>query len=237
MGSIWAYVLGRWTVLSHFKMPRPDGVLFSLAPPFFFSLLQTNQYPHSLAFHRKDYREMAIKGLASITSSISKPLKDSGSCGLGSGTWCPVTLQGLWESLRITLTSEMRFVLCTTNFTPGIELWWDRKDNKEDRQKWTRARKKGNIKKLSFIVIEVFYWVTRHYWFQCGCPLLQNGFLLYQALGDCVTGMSSRSSGLSNQGIKIATTISANMKGRPLQLLAFKRKHPRWWKQTGTLCI
>ncbi len=60
----------------------------------FFPLLQTNQYPHSLAFHRKDYREMAIKGLASITSPISKPLKDSGSLGLGSGTRCPVTLQG-----------------------------------------------------------------------------------------------------------------------------------------------
>lgn len=37
------------------------------------------------------------------------------------------------------------------------------------------------------------------------CPLLQNGFLLYQALCECVTGMSSRSSGLSNRGIKIAT--------------------------------
>lgn len=61
---------------------------------FFFHLLQTNQYPHSLAFHRKDYREMAIKGLASITSPISKPLKDSGSLGSGSGTRCPVTLQG-----------------------------------------------------------------------------------------------------------------------------------------------
>lgn len=61
---------------------------------FFLRLLQTNQYPHSLAFHRKDYREMAIKGLASITSPISKPLKDSGSLGLGSGTRCPVTLQG-----------------------------------------------------------------------------------------------------------------------------------------------
>ena len=95
MGSIWAYLHGRWTALSHFKMPRPDGVLFSPAPPlFFFRLLQTNQYPHSLAFHRKDYREMAIKGLASITSPISKPLKDSGSLGLGSGTRCPVTLQG-----------------------------------------------------------------------------------------------------------------------------------------------
>ena len=96
MGSIWAYLLGRWTALSHFKMPRPDGVLFSLAPPFSPPppLLQTNQYPHSLAFHRKDYREMAIKGLASITSLISKPLKDSGSRGLGSGTRCPITLQG-----------------------------------------------------------------------------------------------------------------------------------------------
>lgn len=96
MGSIWAYLHGRWTALSHFKMPRPDGVLFSPAPPLFFflRLLQTNQYPHSLAFHRKDYREMAIKGLASITSPISKPLKDSGSLGLGSGTRCPVTLQG-----------------------------------------------------------------------------------------------------------------------------------------------
>lgn len=51
--------------------------------------LQTNQYPHSLAFHRKDYREMAIKGLASITSTISKPLKDSGSLGLGSWTCWP----------------------------------------------------------------------------------------------------------------------------------------------------
>lgn len=61
---------------------------------FFFALLQTNQYPHSLAFHRKDYREMAIKGLASIASTISKPLKDSGSLGLGPGTWCPITLQG-----------------------------------------------------------------------------------------------------------------------------------------------
>lgn len=61
---------------------------------FFSPPLQTNQYPHSLAFHRKDYREMAIKGLASITSPISKPLKDSGSLGLGSWTRCPVTLQG-----------------------------------------------------------------------------------------------------------------------------------------------
>lgn len=94
MGSIWAYLHGRWTTLSHFKMPRPDGVLFSPAPPFFPPLLQTNQYPHSLAFHRKDYREMAIKGLASITSPISKPLKNSGSLGLGSGTRCPITLQG-----------------------------------------------------------------------------------------------------------------------------------------------
>lgn len=67
--------------------------------PFFpsFHLLQTNQYGHSLAFHRKDYREMAIKGLASITSTISKPLKDSGSCGSRSGTRCPVTLQGYRE--------------------------------------------------------------------------------------------------------------------------------------------
>ena len=97
MGSIWAYLHGRWTTLSHFKMPRPDGVLFSLAPPFFPPLLQTNQYPHSLAFHRKDYREMAIKGLASITLPISKPLKNSGSPGLGLGTRCPVTLQRLWE--------------------------------------------------------------------------------------------------------------------------------------------
>lgn len=79
MGSIWAYLHSRWTALSHFEMLRPDGVLCSTAPPFFFPhLLQTNQYPHSLAFHRKDYREMAIKGLASITSTISKPLKDSG---------------------------------------------------------------------------------------------------------------------------------------------------------------
>lgn len=78
----------------------------------FFALIQTNQYPHSLAFHRKDYREMAIKGLASITSTISKPLKDCGSPGLGSGTWCPVTLQGQGESLRNTLTSERCFVRC-----------------------------------------------------------------------------------------------------------------------------
>lgn len=93
MGSIWAYLFSRRTALSHFKMSHPDGVLFSLAPPFLPPPLQTNQYPHSLAFHRKDYREMAIKGLASITSPISKPLKDFGSLGLGPWTWCPVTLQ------------------------------------------------------------------------------------------------------------------------------------------------
>lgn len=70
--------------------------------PFFpsFHLLQTNQYGHSLAFHRKDYREMAIKGLASITSTISQPLKDSGSCGSRSRTRCPVTLQGYRQNLR-----------------------------------------------------------------------------------------------------------------------------------------
>lgn len=60
------------------------------APPHL-PLLQTNQYPRSLAFHRKDYREMAIKGLAAITPPISKPLKNSGSLGSGSGTRCPVT--------------------------------------------------------------------------------------------------------------------------------------------------
>lgn len=72
-------------------MSRPDGVLFSSTSRFL-PPLQTNQYPHSLAFHRKDYREMAIKGLASITSPISKPLKDGGSPGLGPRTMCPVTL-------------------------------------------------------------------------------------------------------------------------------------------------
>lgn len=90
MGSIWAYLCSRWTTLSQFKMPRPDGVLFSPALLFFPStLLQTNQYPHSLAFHRKDYREMAIKGLAAITSPISKPLKNSGSLGLESRSGAP----------------------------------------------------------------------------------------------------------------------------------------------------
>lgn len=93
MGSIWAYLFSRRTALSHFKMSHPDGVLFSLTPLFLPPPLQTNQYPHSLAFHRKDYREMAIKGLASITSPIAKPLKDFGSLGLGPWTWCPVTLQ------------------------------------------------------------------------------------------------------------------------------------------------
>lgn len=80
MGSILAYL----SALSHFEMFRPDGVLFSPVILYiFFALLQTNQYPHSLAFHRKDYREMAIKGLVSITSPISKPLKDSGSLRVG----------------------------------------------------------------------------------------------------------------------------------------------------------
>lgn len=172
MGSIWAYLLGRWTVLLHFEMPRPDGVLFSPALPFFFSLLQTNQYPHSLAFHRKDYREMAIKGLASITSPISKPLKDSGSRGLGSGTRCPVTLQGLWESLRITLTTEMRFALCTTNFTPGTELWWDilKTTGRTDKNRQGQEKKK-DYREIGFLVLlKFFYWVTRHYWFHSLYP-------------------------------------------------------------------
>ena len=78
-------------------MSCPDGVFSSPAPPFL-PPLQTNQYHHSLAFHRKDYREIAIKGLASITSLISKPLKDSGSLGLGPRTWCPVTAREVSQS-------------------------------------------------------------------------------------------------------------------------------------------
>lgn len=60
----------------------------SAAPSSSFPPSSNKSIPRSLAFHRKDYREMAIKGLASITSPISKPLKDSGSLGLGSRTRC-----------------------------------------------------------------------------------------------------------------------------------------------------
>lgn len=46
---------------------------------------------------------------------------------------------------------------------------------------------------------------------------------LLSCSGECVTRMSSR----RDRRIKIATTISANGKGKPLRLLAFKRKHCR----------
>lgn len=45
MGSIWAYLLDRRSALSHFKMSRPDGVLFSYAPPLFFSSSSNKSIP------------------------------------------------------------------------------------------------------------------------------------------------------------------------------------------------
>lgn len=131
-----------WNGLSLSLSPRPlnSFVTFQDAPSWwstfshsllhlFFHLLQTNQYLHSLAFHRKDYSEMAIKGLASITSPIAKPLKDSGSLGLGSGTQCPVTLQ---ENLRKPPHDQPHF---------GQKVWWDKVFDKDRKKNWTRAIK------------------------------------------------------------------------------------------------
>lgn len=180
---------------------------------------------------------MAIKGLASITSPISKPLKDSGSLGLGSGTRCPITLQGYWKNPRIPVTSEMHFVLCVHDQLHLRQRTLMGHSLRQQGQTKTDKGKKRNATEIClFTVIEVFF-LPGTFSFRRDRPLFQNGFPLYRALGEFVTGMSSRLPGLSNQGFKIAITISASMKGRPLLLLAFKRKHPRWLKQTGTLCI
>lgn len=149
MGSIWAYLLSQRTALSHFKMSRPDGVLFSPAPTFL-PPLQTNQYSRSLAFHRKDYREMAIKGLASITPLISKPLKDFSGRGLGPRTWCPVTLQEHWASPSITLTSVGQFY---EHSWPGFWCY----ESNNWKEKWTGARKRTKVYKTGFLLYSFLF--------------------------------------------------------------------------------
>lgn len=94
---------------------------------------------------------MAIKGLATITSPISKPLKDSGSVGLGYRTWCPVTLQGYWESPGITLTSEMARRLTSPQGKNSETYSTDNKD---------KGRTRNITEIVFFTVIELFFFFT-----------------------------------------------------------------------------
>lgn len=54
-------------------------------------------------------------------------------------------------------------------------------------------KRKDILQKLAFYCYwSFFYWVTTRFSIHGNWPLLQNGFLLYQARGVCVTGMNSR---------------------------------------------
>ena len=125
----------------------------------------------------------------------------------------------------------------------GEELWWDIfLDNRKDRQKWTRARKEKKYdRNWLFTVIEVFFFFLplKTLSFHWAWPLLLKWL---PPLSGWVCDWNEQQVVWPKRpgGIKIATTISANMKGSvpaTADLLQKAPPSPGDWKTTGAICI